>query len=165
MCLMTSWENVDRVREAVSRSVHAVFGDADLRDSVGMVVGELLENAIKYGDPSSPGVRLSVYDVGREIEITVSSALDEGTTHAGQLAERIRWVGTFDNPEDAYLAALAEVYGSGAGSVRSSGLGIARIAYEGRCRIAYEKKEGMVIVRASRPVVIEPVAEQVADQT
>ena len=48
--LQPEWQNVDLLRLAILNCLHAVFGDPELSESVGIVTSELLENAIKYGD-------------------------------------------------------------------------------------------------------------------
>lgn len=46
----SEWANVDLLRVSVQDCVTAVFGDIAGCRSLAMVTGELIENAIEYGD-------------------------------------------------------------------------------------------------------------------
>lgn len=125
----------------------AVFDDRDLRDSLGMVCAELLENAFKYGSADQTSVRLSLRQDGDQVVIAVTNAVDAGTAHARQLAERVAWVNEFGDPQRAYEAALARAYTD---ESDVSGLGLARILYEGGCALGCDlSAEGRVTVSAA----------------
>src|SRR5262245_37183932 len=137
LALPAVWERIDPVREAVRKLV-GVFADEELQDALSMVSAELLENAVKYGKPSSD-IRLSVGVSSGSIVIEATNAVEPGSAHVHSLEERVRWLQAFDDPLEAYTAALERVYtGDAAGG---SGLGIVRIAYEGGCRVRCDTSE------------------------
>src|SRR4051812_11575662 len=63
----TSWEHIDPLRHYVM--LYAKCCSPGVAERVGIVLQELLENAVKYGDPST--------DVELQVE------LDPGTPHRG----------------------------------------------------------------------------------
>ena len=140
------WKRIDRVREAVGNCVGAVFGDPDLRDALAMVTAELLENAFKYGKTGQPDVRIRVRADDSALVISVTNAVDEASTHARILVERVAWVRAFATPLAAYEAALHDAYTD---ESDQSGLGLARIRYEGGCALDCDvSTAGEVTVRA-----------------
>ena len=146
LAIPPEWGRIDQVREAVSHSVGAVFGDRDLRDALAMVASELLENAFKYGKPG-PAVHITVREDDGQVVVAVTNAVDEAAPHAGVLAERVAWVNEFGDPSRAYQAALERAYTD---ETDSSGLGLARITYEGGCLLDCDtSRAGVVTVRAA----------------
>jgi hypothetical protein len=150
LAVPTDWRRIDQVREAVGHCVAAVFGDRDLRDALGMVCAELLENAFKYGSADQTTVQLNVRQDGERLVIAVTNRIDSGTAHALKLAERVAWVNEFGDPQRAYEAALARAYTD---ESDASGLGLARILYEGGCALGCDMTaDGRVTVNAVCPV-------------
>jgi len=134
LSIASEWERIDAVREAVARCVAAVFGDVELKHLLGMVSAELLENAVKYGR-GPKGVTLSIRGDGQELVVRVANAVDEASPHAHLLQRRLMWLRGFDDPFEAYTAALQQVYDRTTPDADDNGLGLARIYYEGRCQI------------------------------
>jgi hypothetical protein len=132
--IASEWERIDAVREAVARCVSAVFGDVELKQQLGMVSAELLENAVKYGR-GGKGVSLSIRGDTQELVVMVANAVDKGSHHAQLLQRRLRWLRAFKDPFEAYTAALQQVYDRSTPDAEDNGLGLARIYYEGRCQI------------------------------
>src|SRR5262249_37618116 len=50
LTVRNEWRNIDLLRTSVQNCFIAVFADFDGCHSIAMVTGELLENALKYGD-------------------------------------------------------------------------------------------------------------------
>ncbi len=149
------WSRIDPTREAVGLLVLAMFGDDDLRDALAMVSEELLENAIKYCSPEST-VSLSIRHQPDGVVISVTNAVEAGSRHVDKLCRRIEWVRGFDDPEEAWVAALSRVYERRGADDPDAGLGIVRIAFEGRCAIDVDRsRPGEVTVNAhcARPVL------------
>lgn len=138
------WARIDRVRQAVSLCIAAVFADTDLEDALAMTSAELLENAMKYGKSDSDRVTLTVFDHADEVVVSVSNALG-GEGDAEALRRRIAWISGFESASDAYMAALAEVSERDGGQ---GGLGLVRIAYEGGCRLSCDGTGTELTVRA-----------------
>jgi len=137
LAIPSVWERIDPVREAVRKLV-GVFADEELQDALSMVSAELLENAVKYGKPSSD-LRLSVGVSSGSIVIEATNEVEPGSAHVHSLEERIRWLQAFGDPLEAYTAALERIY-TGDGTT-GSGLGIVRIAYEGGCEVRCDTSE------------------------
>jgi hypothetical protein len=143
------WSRVEPVRAAVARCIMATLRDRDLEVSLGMVVAELLENAIKYGRAGAPEVGVVVRVKGERVHVTVENEVDEKSAHVVALQKRIEWMQTFSRPSDAYLAALKQIYGSGV-RTEDGGLGIVRIAHEGGCQIDCDTTQpGRIRIRAA----------------
>jgi hypothetical protein len=133
--------------------VVAVFANDDLRDALGMVCAELLENAIKYGKPDPRGVQVRLVErrLGdrREVVLSVTNAVEEASHHLNALRQRIAWIKSFASASEAYMAALTQVYERSDAQGGESGLGLVRIAYEGNCSLDCEEPaEGLMAVRA-----------------
>src|SRR5258706_16222914 len=132
MEVRADWGGIDLIRAAVRLCVGATTFGSDLKDSISMVTAELMENAVKYG--ASDGVVLfSLRGTEEGLVVTVTNAGADGTDHLTALQERIAWLSKFPTAEEAYLAALEDVYKSPNRARGSSRLGIVRIAYEGAC--------------------------------
>lgn len=148
MTIPPEWGRIDFVRQAVGLCVAAVFANDDLRDALGMVCAELLENAIKYGKADHVGVRVTLLESGQEVTLAVTNAVEETSHHLDMLRQRIAWIANFEDPSEAYMAALAQVY-ERAGEQIEGGLGLVRIAYEGGCRLDCESpRDGLLTVLA-----------------
>jgi len=155
------WSRIDPVRQAVGLCVAAVLGSEDLRDALGMVCAELLENAIKYGKPDPHGVRLVLQNkvIGDHLEVTlsVSNAIERSSHHLEMLQQRIDWIRAFESPAEAYMAALTTVYERAETQGGEGGLGLVRIAYEGGCRLDCDAPaEGFMAVHARYTVPVPP---------
>jgi hypothetical protein len=151
--ILPEWSRIDPVRQAVGLCVEAVFGNEDLRDALGMVCAELLENAIKYGKPAPHKVRLvlsnSEQPQRHEVTLSVINAVDEASHHVELLQQRIGWIQRFDSSAEAYMAALTLVYERAEAQGGEGGLGLVRIAYEGGCRLDCDcPEQGVMAVHA-----------------
>ena len=149
------WEEIESLRQAVIACLRTVFRDLPDCESLAMVAGELLENAIKFGarEPGrEPALALWVVgdDLGVGIEVT-SQVLpaDPGVVRLVRELERISHA---PSPREAYLDALRRVALAGSGS----GLGLSRIAYEGGCDLSAVEEEGLLRVRANTRALRPP---------
>ncbi len=154
------WSRIDPVRQAVGLCVAAVLGSEDLRDALGMVCAELLENAIKYGRSDPRGVRLvlrqSAQDNQQVVTLSVINAVESASHHLAVLRQRIDWIRGYDSPAEAYMAALTTVYERAEAQGGEGGLGLVRIAYEGGCQLDCDSPaEGYMAVHA-RYIVPSP---------
>jgi len=147
------WQNVDLLRLAILNCLHAVFGDPELSESVGIVTSELLENAIKYGDWGHGGARfllLSARGSGNSVIVEVASPVRDGSPHVANIAGTIDWIRKFPTARDAYVARMRAIAEQPDGLSR---MGLVRIAYEGPCEIEALPESGMMRVRATIPTV------------
>jgi hypothetical protein len=146
----SEWANVDLLRTSVQNCFTAIFSDLEGCHSLAMVTGELLENAIKYGDWSGKesSFRLKVWGEGKRAHIAVENPVVPGEGGAHEVLEILRWIRSFPSANEAYRARLIEIAKGPAGSV--SKLGLVRIAYEGDCDLGAEVSNGVLRVTAER---------------
>jgi two-component sensor histidine kinase len=132
--LLEAQQEVARfVRERVGESTAATME---------MVAAELLENAMKYGQPDPRGIELLVEGDARFIEV-VSTVRPEDL---GPIEARVKWLAEQGDPQQAWLRALSEVFQRG-----QFGLGLTRIASEGGCKVSLRMvSPGRLAVRAYR---------------
>ena len=128
-------------QQEVARFVRERLGESTAA-TMEMVAAELLENAMKYGQPDPRGVELVVDGEARFIEV-ISTVKPEDM---GPLEARVKWLSEQGDPQQAWLRALSEVFQRG-----QFGLGLTRIASEGGCKISLRMvSSGRLAVRAYR---------------
>ena len=151
LTVRNEWKNIDRLRTSVQNCFTAVFADLDGCHAIAMVTGELLENALKYGNWTSTDrtmFRLRVTGQGGDIEISVQNPLKADDPHAANLSKAIEWINSFPKPEAAYRARLLQIAQEDAEGSPSR-LGLVRIAHEGNCRLSLGIDNGIVNVTAT----------------
>jgi hypothetical protein len=149
----SEWANVDLLRTSVQNCFTAVFSDIEGCHSLAMVTGELLENAIKYGDWTGieeHRFRLRVWGEGRSAHVSVENPIS-GDAHAAEVIKMLGWMQTFPSADEAYRAKLLEIAAAGRGGGVSK-LGLVRIAYEGNCKLNAELSPGVLRVHAELTV-------------
>lgn len=148
------WSSIDIVRTAIQNCLSAVFHDIDGCRTIAMVAGELLENAVKYGDWTGPeaGFRLRVWGVGTQAHVMVENRVLANDTRVAGLLETLAWMKGFTSPEEAFRAKLVQVAETPDTRAGESGLGLVRVAYEGNCVIAAEVKDATLRVTADIPL-------------
>lgn len=148
------WANVELLRTSILNCLAVVFSNSDFCHAVSMVGGELLENAVKYGDwsrPNNKGFRLRVSGLGNEVSLEVANPVVPNSPGVRKLLETVEWMRTVGSPQEAYMAKLREA-GEAAERGEQSGsyLGLVRIAYEGGCKIdATVSRDHVLSVRAT----------------
>jgi hypothetical protein len=144
------WSNVDLLRTSVQNCFTAIFSDIEGCHSLAMVTGELIENAIKYGDwsgPEEPRFHLRVWGEGRSAHVSVENPVQQSDGNAAEVMKTLGWMRGFSSPCDAYRAKLLEI----AAADRDPGdsrLGLVRITYEGNCQLTAELVRGVLRVQA-----------------
>ncbi|HMI94142.1 MAG TPA: DUF6272 family protein [Polyangiales bacterium] len=134
------WLYVDEVRDFCGFFARATFAADTIGERVGLVVHELVENAIRYGDERD--LELSLERSGDRISISVANTTSDD--RAVGLRERLAELAAM-SPEQAYTHAMEQ---SVMKPVTQSGLGLARIRYEGQCDIELQMSPGRVRVTA-----------------
>ena len=132
--LLPKWGEVERARRTTARFLISHELSEDTVNSVTMVISELTENAIKYGNfkKAKDKVKVSIHIFESDIMAEVVNPVAVSDyRHLKRLDQTIQWIRGFQDPFEAYVEKLKEV------SRRSfedeeSGLGLVRIAYEGR---------------------------------
>lgn len=147
------WDNVELLRGAVQSCVSAIFGRNEAAQTVAMIVGELLENAVKYGvwGERTRFFRLRVWSDAGHVHVSVESPVrSSDDPDIRRVIETISWIKSFDSAEEAYAAKLLEVAARPRGQ-KMSRLGLVRIAYEGNCLLRADVHDGSLRVTASLP--------------
>jgi hypothetical protein len=142
------WSNVDLLITSVENCFTAMFADVDGCHTLAVVTGELLENAIKYGDWGGGHAvfRLHVSGLEKNASISVENPVSNETS-VERLFAAIKWVEGFASADEAYRAKLLEI-ANAPPSEGMSGLGLARIAYEANCKLLAERDGDRVRVTA-----------------
>jgi len=152
MTVRNEWRNVDLLRTSVQNCFTAVFADVDGCHAIAMVTGELLENALKYGDwvgGDRAMFRLRVHGSSHSIvEVSVQNPLRENDTNAQNLQKAIEEINSYPKPEQAYRARMLQI-AQNEEDTSPSRLGLVRIAFEGNCKLAAKIANGTVTVTAA----------------
>jgi hypothetical protein len=124
------WRYIDGIREFCGFFTRTTFEDPALGQRVGLVIHELVENAIRYGD-STKNAELDVFLFSDEqtIEVSVGNSTTPEQIRAleaafAQLAGR--------SPEEAFLEAM----GRASSKPDGGGLGLPRVQFEGRVELS-----------------------------
>jgi hypothetical protein len=147
------WRNIELIRSAILNCVAVLFADGELDQSVGMVVGELLENAIKYGDWEHGGTRsvtLRVTGNEHKVWVEVSNPVAGEHQSVRTFFEVIQRLTSYSSPQEAYEASLQRVI-TAENAATQSRLGLARIIYEANAKLAAECLDGVLCVHAEVP--------------
>lgn len=146
------WKNAELLRTAIVNCLAALFYDKDFSETVGLVAGELVENAIKYGDWSSDrsAFRFNAELANDKVSIGVSNPVGQNGKPDAVL-KMVEWINGFDSPQEAYTARLLEISQLPRGA-HISGLGLPRIAYEGNCHLDARVDNGVLFVTATANV-------------
>lgn len=133
------WDYVDEVREFCSRFVARGFGN-DVAQQIGMIVYELVDNAVRYGDDKELVLRIERSE--DSIVVCVANATTD------ERAARLRSVlGEMSNlpAAEAYTRALSR---STTLPDKESGLGLPRVRYEGQAELQLDTAPGRVSLMA-----------------
>ncbi|HVK82613.1 MAG TPA: hypothetical protein VM513_00830 [Kofleriaceae bacterium] len=153
MTVRNEWRNVDLLRTSVQNCFTAVFADVDGCHAIAMVTGELLENALKYGDWVSGDramFRLRVNGMRNDVvEVSVQNPLRRDDTNAQALLSAIESINSYPTPEAAYRARMLQIAQNDDEDADLSRLGLVRIAFEGNCRLSAKIEDNTVTVIAS----------------
>ena len=145
------WRNVELLRTSVENCFQAVFADLDGKTAISMVTGELLENALKYGDWESADAarafRLRVTGDRAHAVVTVQNPVKAGDPGLREVLDTVAWIRSFKSPGDAYRARLLEIAQT-EGDASPSRLGLVRVAYEGNCAVEASVADGTLTVTA-----------------
>lgn len=144
--LHPGWEAIEPLRASVLACVKVVFPQPALAAELGLVVTELLENAVKFGcwQAASVGdftLRIDGHD--DRVEIVVANPVAPGDRNLERLATELGRIAKAPSPEEAYLKAMR-----GLALGKAAPLGLARAAHEGGCDLSAELLGSVLHVRA-----------------
>jgi hypothetical protein len=146
----SEWANVDLLRTSVQHCFTAIFSDIEGCHALAMVTGELIENAVKYGDwtgSEDQRFRLRVWGEGRSAHVSVENPVLQEDPNAHEVLRTLTWMRGFPSPFEAYRAKLLEIAEADREPTDSK-LGLVRIAYEGNCLLSAELTRGVLRVQA-----------------
>jgi hypothetical protein len=134
------WLYVDAVREFCGFFARATFEDDGLGQRVGLIVHELIENAVRYGDDQELELRLERSNDDVVIRV-INTTTEERATSLRKVIEEL----TRLSPADAYTRAL---HHAASLPPSQSGLGLPRVRYEGRVELELDTSPGKVSITA-----------------
>ena len=148
--ILPDWSEIEKIR---NKGIHFLkihgFSD-DVIHSLTMILSELVENSIKYGDftVSQPEIQIFV-DIDRNlITIEVNNPVDsKNTHHLKRLDRTIQWIRGYQDSFQAYVEKLKEISKKPLDD-EESGLGLARIAYEGKAILDFFVLDNILNVSA-----------------
>ena len=139
------WKNVSLLVTSVQNCFSAMFSEVDGANALAMIAGELMENAIKYGNwGAQPGfLRLGVHGSNGGARVCVRNPVSP--ENLKKLGDTLTWIKTFATPAEAFTARIQEVVGAPRGESR---LGLVRILYEADSTLSYRAIDADVEVTA-----------------
>jgi hypothetical protein len=128
------WEEIEGVRNTSSDFFRSHGFSGDAVNALTMVISELIENGIKYGNFKAPEnkVLLTIHIGSRVVTVEVVNPVDEAAhVHLKRLDRTIQWIRGYQDPFQAYTERIRAVSKRPLRD-KESGLGLVRIAYEGK---------------------------------
>ena len=151
LSLAPEWPKADAVAVLAKIAAAAAYALPELSEDVGVVAGELMENAVKYGDWSgSAWLTFSLLSDDDQLEIEVSCPCDTSSPHYERLLSSLRTIEK-TNARDSFLARLAQIAQN---RNERGGLGLLRLAHGANCRLSARLAENdRLHVRAELAIV------------
>ena len=134
LSLSPDWEELERVRDKGTEFFKCQGLEGDKADALVMVISELTENSIKYGQftPAGNRVMIDTHVDGRNVTVEVRNPINEDTfNHLRKLDRMIQWIRGYQDSFEAYVERLKEVSKKPL-TDSESGLGLVRVAYEAK---------------------------------
>ncbi len=141
------WNEIEGVRDRCCNFLQSHGFAEDAVYAYTMVLSELVENSIKYGNYVVPEnkVTVKVYIYKATITLEVVHPVDEATLeHLRRLDRMIQWIRGFQDPFEAYIKRFKEVSKKPLND-EESGLGLVRISYEGKAILDFFLSEGNIL--------------------
>lgn len=142
-----TWTSVRAARNAATQALAGI--PSNVCDSVVVSVGELVENAVKYGEPTHAApeldVRLSICP--SSIVIQVSNGSSSATSRV-ELEERIAEISRSNDVGALYVARLQQLLDDPGASGK---LGLYRVAFEGGFDLRVDCSDDVLTVTGTRP--------------
>jgi len=129
-----NWEEIEQVRNSSGKFLRSHGFSGDAVNALTMVISELIENGIKYGNFKEPEnkVILTIHIGSRVVTVEVVNPVDETAhLHLRRLDRTIQWIRGYQDPFQAYTERIRAVSKRPLRD-KESGLGLVRIAYEGK---------------------------------
>ncbi len=133
------WEEIEKIRIQSAEFLQTHELADDTVHSLSMIISELIENGIKYGNFKIVKNRVVVIiNIGRNaVTIEVLNPVDETAfEHLSRLDKTIQWIRGYQDPFEAYIERIKEVSKKPLKDAES-GIGLVRIAYEGKALLDF----------------------------
>ncbi len=141
------WDEIEKARGKCGAFFCAQGLSDDSVHMLTMVISELIENGIKYGNfrPQGKKVEVSVSIANRTLTVEVLNPVDDrAQDHLRRLDQTIQWIRGYQDPFEAYVERLKEVSKKPL-TDEESGLGLVRIAYEGKAILDFFVQDNNVL--------------------
>ncbi|MFV8833361.1 hypothetical protein [Aquisalimonas sp.] len=136
LTLRPDWQEVEQLnQQAMTFLTDTGMAHAEV-DTYTMVICELAENSIKYGDSSQP-ICLNVKVRDKSVCVQVKNKVrSEAHGHLRELDQTLQWIRGVQDPYQAYLERIRELSREPIANARSC-LGLIRIMYEGHSDVDF----------------------------
>ena len=103
--LKPQWNEVEKARVVCEQFLQEFNYSIDIVDAITMITGELVENAVKYGDFLTPDnvINLSIKTGDRVIVEVKCPIIKSKNQHFERLDRIIQWIRGHQNPFEAYI--------------------------------------------------------------
>ena len=133
------WDEIEKIRNESAEFLQTHKLSDDTIHSLSMIISELIENGIKYGNfKMVENQLLVIINLERNIvTIEVINPVDESAfKHLSRLDKTIQWIRGYQDPFEAYVERIKEVSRKPLND-QESGIGLVRIAYEGKALLDF----------------------------
>ena len=141
------WDEIEKIRNESAEFLQAHEFTDDTIHSLSMIISELIENGIKYGNFKMVENRVAVIiNIDRNtVTIEVLNPVDENADkHLSRLDKTIQWIRGYQDPFEAYIERIKEVSKKPLKDAES-GIGLVRIAYEGKALLDFFVGENNIL--------------------
>ena len=141
------WDEIEKIRNESAVFLHAHKFTDDTIHSLLMIISELIENGIKYGNFEMTENRVVVI-INIERNALTIEVLNPGNEnsdkHLSRLDKTIQWIRGYQDPFEAYIERIKEVSKKPLKDTES-GIGLVRIAYEGQAVLDFFVGENNIL--------------------
>lgn len=133
------WDEIEKVRLECESFFGAHQLSGNVSHSLVMIISELMENGIKYGDFSNQDsqIEISVDIHGSNVVIELTNPVSgSNETDLKKLDRTIQWIRGYQDPFEAFIERLRKVSKKDLYDTES-GLGLVRVAYEGKAVVDF----------------------------
>ena len=141
------WDEIEKIRNESAEFLQAHELTDDTIHSLSMIISELIENGIKYGNFKMVENKVVVIiSIERNaVTIEVLNPVDESAEkHLSRLDKTIQWIRGYQDPFEAYIERIKEVSKKPLKDAES-GIGLVRIAYEGKALLDFFVGENNIL--------------------
>ena len=141
------WDEVEKIRNESANFLQSHELTDDTIHSLSMVISELIENGIKYGNfqmiENKVFVAINIERNTATIEV-INPVGDDAMRHLMRLDKTIQWIRGYQDPFEAYIERIKEVSKKPLDDTES-GIGLVRIAYEGKALLDFFVGENSMV--------------------